>query len=247
MPCPTPRSGRLTTAEGKPLADAEIRVESWNVLMPGYFKESLVRTSVIKTDSDGRWSVPGRTTLRFALPVPEMPTFGDELSIHAAGMAPLHVSLIFGHDTRRAEEEASAMRVTWDGRPPWSLVTLPSFGIAGGAGQKFAAHVGGMIIAGRAQLGTGVRGEIGAGINAASAAAGIVAIPFRPTMPILGIELNGRYMRPWSSDGGRRAEWGPEIGFNFASWRLTATALGPGVLAPLRDRRVVIGFGWGYF
>ncbi len=85
-----------------------------------------------------------------------------------------------------------------------------------------------------------------AGINAASVAAGIVVIPVRAARPVLGIELNGRYMRPWSSDG-NRAEWGPEIGLDLLTWRLTVTTLGPGVLTPLNQRSLVIGFGWGYF
>jgi hypothetical protein len=247
MPCPRPLSGQVTTAEGKPLADAEVRVESWNVWMPGYFKESLIHTSVTRTDSDGRWSVPGQATLRFALPVPEMPAVGDELTVQAVGMAPLHLTLGFGHDSQNAEGGASAMRVTWDDPPPWSLVTLPIFGVAGGAGQRCAAHAGGMIVASRSKFGAGLRGELAGGINATSAAMGIVVIPFRATTPIVGIELNGRYMRPWSSDDNRHAEWGPEIGINLDVWRLTVTALGPGVLTPLAQRRVVVGFGWGYF
>jgi len=247
MPCPRPLSGHVTTAAGKPLGDADIRVESWNVSMPGYFKDSLIHTSVTKTDSDGRWSVPGRATLRVALPIPEMPAVGDELTVLAVGMAPLHIALNLRHDSLSGEEGASAMRVTWDDPPPWSLVTLPTFGIVGGAGQKCAAHAGGMMVASRNRFGAGVLGELAAGINAAAAAVGIVVIPFRATMPIVGIELNGRYMRPWSSDGNRHAEWGPEIGINLDAWRLTVTALGSGVFTPLDQRRVVVGFGWGYF
>jgi hypothetical protein len=244
MPCPQPRSGRVTTPEGKPVAEAEVRVETWHVWMPGYMKQALLHTSLTKTDSDGRWTVPGRVMLRFAVPLPEMPTHGDELTIQAAGMAPLHIALDFRHDSRRADEEVSPMRVTWDGPPPWSVMALPTFGIAAGAGQAGSAHIGGMIIAGRI-FGAGVRGELAAGFNAASAAAGIVTIPV--PVPNVGIELNGRYMRPWSSDGDRRAEWGLEIGLDLASWRLTLTALGPSLLTPLSQRRVVIGFGWGYF
>ena len=246
MPCPKPRSGQVTTADGKPVADAEIRVETWNLSMPGAFKESLTHTSVTKTDPDGRWSVPGGATLRFALPVPEMPAFGDELTVQPVGMAAVHLPLAFGHDARGRAEEPSSLRVTWDGPPPWSVTTLPTFGIVVGAGQKAAIHVGGMILVGRDKVGVGVRGELAAGINAASAATGFV-VPFRATMPILGVELNGRYMRPWSSDNNRRAEWGPEIGLNIDSWRLTFAALGPGVLTPLDQRRIVVGFGWGYF
>ena len=246
MPCPRPRSGQVTTADGKPVADAEIRVETWDLSMPGAFKESLAHTSVTKTDSDGRWSVSGGATLRFALPVPEMPAVGDELTVQPVGMAAVHRSLAFGRDARGTAEEPSSLRVTWDGPPPRSVSTLPTFGVVVGAGQKAAIHVGGMILAGRDKVGVGVRGELAAGINAASAAMGIV-VPFRATMPILGVELNGRYMRPWSSDDNRRAEWGPEIGLNIDSWRLTFTALGPGVLAPLDQRRLVVGFGWGYF
>jgi len=247
LPCPSPLSGRVTTAAGKPLAGAEIRVESWNVSMPGYFKESLIHTSVTKTDSDGRWRVPGSATLQFALPIPEMPAVGDELTVQSIGMPPLHIALDFRHDSQSTEEGSSAIRVTWDDPPPWSLVTLPTFGIAGGAGQKFAAHAGVMIVASRNKFGAGLRGDLAAGVNAASAAAGIVVIPFRATTPILGIELNGRYMRPWSSDGNRQAEWGPEIGINLDAWRLTITALGPGLFTQLALRRVVVGFGWGYF
>jgi hypothetical protein len=93
MPCPRPLSGQVTAATGKPLADAEVRVESFDVSMPGYFKNSLIHTSVTTTDSDGRWSVTGRTALRFALPVPEMPTVGDELVVEAVGTAPLRIRL----------------------------------------------------------------------------------------------------------------------------------------------------------
>jgi hypothetical protein len=126
-------------------------------------------------------------------------------------------------------------------------VTLPVFGVAGGAGQKAAAHAGGMIVASRGKFGAGMRGELAAGINAGSAAVGLVVIPFRANTPIVGIELNGRYMRPWSSDGDRHAEWGPELGVDLDVWRLTVAALGPGALTPPTDRRIVVGFGWGYF
>ena len=246
MPCPRPRSGQVTTADGKPVTDAEIRVETWNLSMPGAFTESLAHTSVTKTDSDGRWSVPAGATLRFALPVPEMPAVGDELTVQPVGMAAVHHSFAFGRDAGGTAEEPSSLRVTWDGPPPRSVSTLPAFGVVVGAGQKAAIHVGGMILVGREKVGVGVRGELAAGINAASAAMGFV-VPFRATMPILGVELNGRYMRPWSSDNNRRAEWGPEIGLNIDSWRLTFTALGPGVLTSLDQRRIVVGFGWGYF
>jgi hypothetical protein len=227
------------------VTDAEIRVETWNLSMPGAFTESLAHTSVTKTDSDGRWSVPGGATLRFALPVPEMPAVGDELTVQPTGMA-VHRFFAFDRDARGKAEEPASLRVTWDGPPPRSVSTLPTFGVVAGAGQKAAIHVGGMILVGRDKVGVGARGELAAGINAASAATGIV-VPFRATTPIFGVELNGRYMRPWSSDNNRRAEWGPEIGVNIDSWRLTFTALGSGVLTPLDQRRFVVGFGWGYF
>jgi len=246
LPRPRPRSGQVTTAEGNPVAGVEVRVESWNVAMPGAFKQSLAHTSVTKTDSDGKWSVPGGVALRFALPVPEMPVVADELTVQAVGMAPLHIAIDFrgygGDDTG----EPSLLRVTWDRPPPWSVLTLPVFGIVVGAGQQVAVHAGGMIIVGRDNVGAGLRGELAAGVNAASAAAGLL-ISFRPTAPFLGIELNGRYMRPWSLDDNRRTEWGPEIGLDLDSWRFTIAALGPDVFAPLDQRRVVVGFGWGYF
>jgi len=92
-----------------------------------------------------------------------------------------------------------------------------------------------------------MRGDLAAGINAASAAVGIVVIPFRANLPILGAELNGRYLRPWSSDGNEPAEWGPELGLNLISLRFTVTALGAGPLTPFGQRRFVFGFGWGFF
>lgn len=236
----------MTTAEGNPVPGADVRVESWNMSMPGAFKGSLVDTSFTETDSDGRWSVPGRATLRFVLPVPEVPVVADELTVQAPGRAPVHVALDFRSDSGTAPREAAPLRVTWDGPAPWSVLTLPAFGIVLGAGQQAALHAGGMIIVGRDHLGVGLRGELAAGINAASAAAGILAT-FRPTGPVIGIELNGRYMRPWSSDSDRRAEWAPEIGLDLDVWRLTIAALGPDVLTSLAQRRVVIGFGWGYF
>jgi len=245
LPCPTPRSGRVTTADGRPLAGAEIRVESWNLSMPGAFKESLAHTSVTRTDADGRWSVPGGAALRFELPIPEMPVVADEVTVEATGMAPEHFPTFFTHGAKD-EAEGSSFHVTWDGRPPWSVVTLPVFGFTGGAGQRAAVHVGGMILVGRDLVGAGVRAELAAGINAASAATGLV-FTFRAAAPFLGVELNGRYMRPWSSDDGRHVEWGPELGLDVDSWRLTFTALGPSVATPFDRRRVVVGFGWGYF
>jgi hypothetical protein len=247
MPCPRPLAGQVTTAAGEPLAGAEVRVESWDLSMPGYFKGSLIHTSVTRTDADGRWSVPGRSTLRFALPVPENPAVGNELTVQAVGQDPLHIALDFHHESQTSEEESASMRVTWDDQPPWSFITLPTFGITGGAGQKCAAHVGGMIVATRGKLGAGMRGELAAGINAASAAVGIVVIPFRANQPILGAELNGRYLRPWSSDGNGPAEWGPEVALTLTSLRFTITVLGAGALTPLDQRRVVVGFGWGFF
>lgn len=100
-----------------------VRVETWDVSMPGYIKEELIHTSVTRTDLDGGWSVPGRATLRFALPVSEMPAVGDELTIQVADMASVHLALDFRHDSRGAGEEASAMRVPWDWPPPWSAVS----------------------------------------------------------------------------------------------------------------------------
>jgi len=246
MPCPTPRSGQVTSLDGRPLAGAQVGVETWALSMPGAFKESLVHTSVTQTGADGRWSVAGRATLRFVLPVPEMPVVSDELTVQPMGMTPVRFSLGFPHDAREDAEDHAPFRVTWDGPRPWSVLTLPAFGVTAGGGQKGAVHVGGMLLAGRGAIGAGVRGEIAAGINAASAAAGLV-VPFSATAPFLGIELSGRYMRPWSSEGGRRAEWGPELGLDIDSWRLTFTALGPSATAPFDRRRVVVGFGWGYF
>ena len=214
--------------------------------MPGASKEALVHTAVTKTDSNGRWSVPGGATLRFALPVPEMPVVADELTVQAAGVAAFHTPLDHPLDGEtEATREASPLRVTWNDPPPSSVLMLPVFGIAAGAGQKASVHVGEMIVAGR-KVGAGLRGELGAGINAASAALGIL-IPFRPTMPVLGVEVSGRYMRPWSSGDGHRSEWGAEIGLDIDCWRLTVTALGPSSLTPVSQRRAVVGFGWGYF
>jgi hypothetical protein len=109
-----------------------------------------------------------------------------------------------------------------------------------------SGHVGGALLIGRNRTTVGPRAEVELGIRGLGGAAGLVVIPLRATIPLFGIELNARYLRPWSVNADRREKSGPELGLDFLSLRFTVTALGKKIAAPMSERQFVFGFGFGY-
>jgi hypothetical protein len=241
---PDGRSGTLTTADGAPIAGADVIVESWTTGMRG---QHLARkhTYATTTDADGRWVVPARPSICVGILAADgLPTHEDEYTFRAAGQRDLHTRLPWPGVEADATDR-STMRADASGPPPFGAVTMLVAGGTLGAGQKVAAHLGGMVVASRGGFGAGARAAAETGVNGAGAAAGVVVVPIGATFPNLAFELSARVVRPWRAASA--VESGPEIGFDLLGYRLTLAWLGPSVGAPVGARRVVVGFGFGYF
>jgi hypothetical protein len=247
MPFPVGRSGRLTTLDGAPVPAAEVTVDSWSVEPVGRRRIAREHTTVTKTDAEGRWAVATRPVVRFGIALPDaLPVSEDEFTFRGDGQTDLRVP--FPRIWHEADEtDRSTMRVDASGPPPFGGVTLLVVGGAIGSGQKLSAHGGGMFVLSRDGFGAGARAAVDVGLNGAGADAGIVLIPFRGSTPNLGIEFNARYLRPWREGAGASAESGPEIGFDLLGYRLTLSWLAPAIGVPAGQRRLVVGFGFGYF
>src|SRR4029077_11219175 len=121
VPAPAPRAGRLTAPDGKPVANAELTVESWSLTLEW---EHVERVNVVtaRTDHDGRWEVPGRTRLVFVsrLVGPTLHN-ADEHTFRAPGYP--HLQAQFGppHPPGPASADPHALRVDWNGVPPPSV------------------------------------------------------------------------------------------------------------------------------
>ena len=246
LPYPEGRSGRLTTVDGAPVAGAEVIVQSWSVDMVVQRRIAHEHTSVTRTDAEGRWAVRAHPSRLLTIVLPHaVPGREDDFTFRAAGHADLHVAFPARRDPPDATDR-STLRADGSGRPPLGATPSLVFGGALGAAQKVSAHAGGMFVVSRGGFGVGGRAAIEAGANGAGGDAGIVLVPFGGTTPNLGVELNARYLKPWSSPDAR-AEWGPEIAFDLIGYRLTLAWLGPEIDASVDRRRLVIGLGFGYF
>ncbi|HXU06290.1 MAG TPA: hypothetical protein VN903_35285 [Polyangia bacterium] len=243
-PEPMGRSGRLTTADGASVANADVIVDSWTIGITGarLAREHTYRT---KTDDDGRWAVPTRAVVRVGILAPDgLPVVADEFTFHAAGQTDLH-GLFPERFERHTEPETSTMRADGSGRAPFGGTPMLVSGGMVGAGQKVSAHAGGMVVVSRGGFGAGGRVAAEIGVNGAGGGAGIVLVPVGGSFPNLAVELNARYLRSWRS--GALAESGPEVGFDLIGYRFTLASLAPAIDAPPSGRRVVVGFGFGYF
>ena len=248
LPCPEGRSGRLTTTEGAPVANAEVVVDTWDVAM-GHLRMERLHTYRTTTDGDGRWTIPPRTTVEFVLMLPDaIPERQDDLTFRAAGQADLHVEdppISYRGEGDDPEPPPSTMRLESTGPPPLGILGFLVVGGAFGGGQVLSGHAGGMAVASRGRFGAGLRIAAEAGAHGLGGAAGAVIVPIRGTTPSVAIELNGRYLQPWRA--GMVAGSGPELALDAAGYRFTMTALGAEVDSPLGQRRLLFSFGLGYF
>src|SRR5204863_3626294 len=131
---------------------------------------------------------------------------------------------------------------------PLSEYWVPVFGIAFGGGQRVSGHIGASFLIGRHHLALGPRADIQLGNGGIGGAVGIASVLCcRSTLPFPGVELNARYLRPWTVDDRRAPKSGPELAIDIASLRFTLAALGERVTTPASDRQFVVGVGFGYF
>jgi hypothetical protein len=244
---PAPQAGRLTRPDGGPVAGAELTVESWRVDPLG--RSHIVREHLFttRTDSDGRWRVPGRTRPTFAVLLPDAaPAHVDEFTFRAPGHPDLRVQFPPLRSPAPLPEPA-ALRVDASDLPPISTPLLPVVGVTVGEGQHVAAHVGGMFTIGRRALAAGLRLAGTAGDRGYGGSAGPVLVICCAAAPLLAVELNGRYLRPWAITDDRAPISGPELAIDLAVLRFTVGSYGHEIATPAGDRSYVLGIGYGYF
>jgi hypothetical protein len=247
VPSPAPRAGRLTAPDGTSVADATVTVESWR--LDGERHVDRVNVVTTRTDRDGRWQIHGRTRLLFGAPrlIPPLRR-ADEYTFSAAGYPDLRAS--FGpplSPVPAPAPDAQAMRVDWTGVPPASVLLLPVLGVAGGEGQHVAGHLGGMFLAGRRYVAGGLRLAGTVGDRGYGGGAGPVFIACCAAAPILGVEVNARYLRPWTITDDRAPIYGLELALDLAVFRFTFASYGHEVATPVGHRTFTIGLGVGYF
>ena len=245
IPSRTPRSGTLNGPDGSPIRNAEVEVNTWRYA--GWTRIEVADTVRTTTDDNGRFAVGGAARLHFVIFLPDgMPGYTDEYTFQAEGRP----KLVFGRGRSReassAEQKATEMRVKFDDRVPIATYAVPVLGVTAGAGQGVSAHLGGALLIGRDHATAGPRSDVEIGIRGIGGSVGIAVVPVRATIPLFGLELNARYLRPWSIDPDHRAESGPEVGLDLLSLRFTASALSGRIGAALGERRFVFGFGFGY-
>jgi len=246
---PAPRAGRLTGPDGGPVAGAALTVESWRVEPVGQSHIARAYLLTTWTDSDGRWRVPGRTRPRFALLLPDAaPAHVDEYTFRAPGHPDLLVQFPpLRSPARPAPPDPTALRVDANEVPPISTPLLPVAGLAIGEGQHVAAHLGGMVTLGWRASAAGLRLAGSAGDRGYGGSAGPIFVICCAPFPLLAVELNARYLRPWTITDDRTPISGPELAIDVALLRFTLAAYGHEIATPAGDRRYVLGIGYGYF
>jgi hypothetical protein len=251
VPLPTPqgRAGRLTGVDGQPVANASVVVETLDVMTPpsGDWPGTPIHKFETRTDGQGRWRVPGGLALRSGIPAPDaLPLQDDAYTFTAPDGRTLHVRPNLPR-VRPPGEGPPTLQSDWDGPAPTSGSILPVFGITGGAAQTVSGHVGVLLLVFRDLLGGGLRVAAEAGAKGAGASAAVV-VPYRGSVPLFGLELGARGLRPWSN-GASRAWIAPEIGVDLlANIRLTLTLLNLGTSgAVAAGRSPALGVGWGFF
>jgi hypothetical protein len=80
----------LDQASGRPIADATVTVESWEVEGPGGRKISKKDTFTTKTDAAGRFQVPEKSEWFLVAPLPDAgPSFNQRMCVRATGYEPM--------------------------------------------------------------------------------------------------------------------------------------------------------------
>lgn len=212
--------------------------------MPGAHKDEAVGSFVTRTSTDGTWAVPGRESLHFLILLPEAgPVFGDEYDFRAPTGEELTVpagSYSEGFTDNRK------LRVEWRQTLRRRPFVSPVVGVMGGGGQVVSAHIGFTVLQGKLERALGLRADVSPGVTGIGAGAGVIANLFGGAFALPGMELNMRALRSWSGEHAHRWSYGPEIAVNLLSLRFTVAALADTLGARVRDRRFVIGFGFGY-
>jgi hypothetical protein len=247
MPNPRARAGRLSAADGQPVANATVVVESLSIDTPPgrNWPGTPVHRFETRTDGQGHWRVPGGVALRFGIPIPDaMPLQLDEYTFTAPDGRILRKRP--GLDAWKPEGGTDAtLRSDWDAPPPMSVSILPAVGIVGGAAQKISGHLGVLFLVFRDAGGGGLRIAAEAGVTGAGGSAALV-VPYPASAPLLSLELGARYLRPWS--GGASRDWiAPEIAFDLSNLRFTLTLLDLGTGAARGEQQLAFGVGWGFF
>ena len=200
--------------------------------MAGQQRTELEGTFTTRTDADGRWWVRPALHLHFGILAPDaMPGFGDEMVFTTAAGERLTVA----PEAHRRSEAPSPLRNEPALTPrPWFARALPTFGLTIGGGQRFSAHVGGVLLLWRLVL--GIRGDVRAGTSGAGAGVALVLFPF--------VELGATWLRPW--DERQATQLGPELALDLFNLRLSFAVLAPTEGPGWDSRSLVVGVGWGF-
>ena len=233
----------IRVADGQPVPNASVTVESWSLRMPGAEKFEPLGTYETRTDERGHWEVPGRTRLVFILPIPEAPGFGDAYTFRAPDNETWTVA-----SWRRWTDgqRGASLRSTFEPLDRMETLLMPVLGLGFGEGQRASIHVGlaGVVLVGRRAA--GLRASVTPGLDGFAADGGIVVSPIASLPFLPAIELNGRWFRPWKTDNVVGAEYGPELALDVWMLRFTVSALARRVSAALNDRHFLFGAGFGF-
>lgn len=189
LPNPKGRAGRLSAPDGQPVANATVVVDSLRIQTPpgGDWPGTPVHRFETRTDSEGRWQVPGGIALRFGIPIPDaMPLQLDEYTFTASDGRTLRRRPDLDFWKPEGDAEAT-LRSEWDAAPPTSVSIMPAFGVVGGAAQTVSGHLGALFLLSRDWFGAGVRIATEAGVAGAGASVALV-VPYRASSPVLSLE-----------------------------------------------------------
>lgn len=239
-----PTQGRLLrSADGAAIAGAEVRVESGDLWeMRRRAGRRVLETYVTQTDDQGRWRAPAHYRLALFLPVPEGPAYSTDYTFRAPDGTTLEAPGAPG-STTQAEGPLRAVLE----RPGPEFVILPALGLAGGGGLSASAHGGVVLFLSSASFSVGTRAAVELGVTGSAAAAGVVFSPFTAVRPILAVELNARWLAPWSRAFGGTWKRGGELAIDLLLWRVAWSVLAEDLGAPRAEWSSFVSLGWGYF
>jgi hypothetical protein len=237
-------SGQLRAApNGDGVAGAEVIATSHERFFADRPPGRVVDTYATRTDARGRFRVPARFALQFVIFAPDVvPAFASTLRL----TAPSGASIVVPAPSGGATAQESPLTVRPDDPPASSTpVLIPTMGGIVGGGERLAAYGGAVLFLIERPLWVGLHADARLGIGGGSAGAGLVVMPaFRMPLPLPGLELGARVLRPWLAP--RDVAFGPEVTLTFLGLRVAVAALAPHLRTPLGDRRYLVGVGFGY-